>query len=66
MKTISDFSGFQCSVAQLDEIRGGRELEETIYSGCGPSYLYGTSDEWMYIYDDDTWEVEHVESWFCG
>jgi len=70
-KIISNFQKFECSVTELDKIRGGKAIEESVYSGSGifgdicGNGEYGPNtncciQEFMDIYDDDTWVVWFV------
>ena len=57
-KTISNFQEFECSVTNLDKIKGGKEVDEKVHSGDGAGMGGKTVREWLVIYDDDSFSHE--------
>jgi hypothetical protein len=56
MKTILDFQKFECNVAKLDKIKGGRELVEIVVSAVNGLGMGGKRcNEYLLCYDDGSW-----------
>jgi len=57
MKAISDFTTFQCSTSVLDQIKGGKSIEDVVFTGCGADGDGGTTCDQLVCYDDGSWKT---------
>jgi len=56
-KTVLSLVDLNMEEMDLSNVKGGREQEESIYSGCGLNGITGKMvHEWVNCYDDGSFE----------
>jgi len=60
MKSLKDFCGLEINKTKMDQIRGGKKIDEVVYSGSGTDGATGQCvDEHVIYYDDDTHRIDY-------